>query len=339
MKLTDLLSTALLVSVSSARAVLTPRDVIADSPLLSLHKNLVDISSLSGYEREVSDYLKEYLESKSFTVETQDVPGFGGDRQNIYAYLGDSKEARTMVTSHLDTVPPFIPYKYENGTIWGRGSNDAKGSVAAQIIAVEQLIEEGSVSAGDIALLYVVGEEITGDGMEAVNELGLSWETVIFGEPTENKLAVGHKGILEFNVTAHGKAAHSGYPWLGVSANSALIKALDILDNLELPKSETLGNSTLNIGMFQGGVAVNVVSPEAHARCMVRLAGDYDETLQVIKDSLKELDVEISVKGGGYGPIDLDHEVPGFETAIMNYGTDVPHLDTEAKAYLYGPGS
>lgn len=314
-------------------------DPISASPLLSLHRSLISIPSVSGSELEVSKYLASYLTSKNFTVETQSVPGFNGDRQNIYAYIGTNRTTHTLITSHIDTVPPFIPYKAAHSTIYGRGSNDAKGSVASQVLAVEELIAAGTLHEGDISLLYVVGEEITGDGMAAVNDLGLSWNTVIFGEPTENKLAVGHKGIIKFNIVAHGKASHSGYPQLGINANSALIKALAVIDSLKLPRSETLGESTINIGLIDAGVAVNVISAKATARGMIRVAGDYDETVQILRDSVKDIPVELEVEDVGYGPVELDHDVAGFQHIICSYGTDVPHLKGEHKAYLYGPGS
>lgn len=314
-------------------------DPISTSPLLSLHRSLIEIPSLSGSEYNVAQYLLEYLTTHNFTVETHDVPGFNGDRQNIYAYLSSNRTTHTLLTSHIDTVPPFIPYKASLNTIYGRGSNDAKGSVAAQIIAVEELVADGLLDPGHVGLLFVVGEEITGDGMRAVNPLKLNWNSVIFGEPTENKLAVGHKGIIKFNVRAKGKASHSGYPHLGINANSNLIQALAVIDRLELPGSEELGDSTINIGLFQGGVAVNVISASAEARGMIRVAGDYDETVKILRESVADLPVELEIENVGYGPVSLSHDVPEFETIICSYGTDVPHLNGNHKSYLYGPGS
>jgi acetylornithine deacetylase len=103
-------------------------------------------------------------------------------------------DSRTIVTSHIDVVPPHIPYSISGNTIHGRGSNDAKGSVATQVQAVEELRAAGKLGDGDIGLLYVVGEEVNGVGMEKANDLGIKLpKTVIFGEPTELKLAVSQK--------------------------------------------------------------------------------------------------------------------------------------------------
>lgn len=284
-------------------------DPVGSSPLLTLHKNLIEIPSVTGEEGAVGEWLSQYLVSQNFTVENQEVGSNG--RQNIYAYYGKNRTTRALLTSHIDVVPPYIPYKETKNAIYGRGSSDAKGSVAAQIIAVEELKRDNQIQEGDVGLLFVVGEETVADGMHKANDLGIAWESVIFGEPTEMKLAVGHKGIGIFEVIAEGKASHSGYPHLGVNANTKLIKALHALISLELPKSEKLGESTLNVGQISGGVAANVIPAHAKAEVSIRIAGDLDETLKIIKDSLKEHDVEIKWSTPLYGPQELDHEVEG----------------------------
>ncbi|TGZ84981.1 Zn-dependent exopeptidase [Ascodesmis nigricans] len=311
------------------------------SPLLTLHEDLVSIPSVTGNETAVARFLADYLTAHNFTVETQHVSdGLEGERFNVFAYLGKERSTHMLITSHLDTVPPFIPYSSSRNTIYGRGSNDAKGSVAAQITAVEELIKEDLLHEGDISLLYVVGEETTGDGMKAANNLRVQpWKSVIFGEPTENKLAVGHKGILMFDVIAKGKASHSGYPHLGVNANSHLIQALAVLDNLELPASKLLGASTLNVGRMEGGVAYNVIPAFAKAKILVRVAADLEETIKALKESVKDLPVELEFTEVAYGPVELDYDVKGFETIVCAYGTDVANLHGEHKKYLYGPGS
>jgi acetylornithine deacetylase len=314
---------------------------VSASPLLSLHRSLVEIPSVTGDEHAVALWLVDYLKSQNFTVETQSVSGYKGDRMNVFAYVGTNRTTKTLLTSHIDTVPPFFPYTFKkaSGAIYGRGSNDAKGSVAAQITATEQLLKEGIIKEGDVSLLYVVGEEITGDGMKTANNLDIKWNTVVFGEPTENKLAVGHKGIILLNVIAKGKASHSGYPHLGVNANDHLIEALSVLNKLKLPSSSLLGESTLNVGKIEGGVAPNVISAFAKAEIAVRVAGDLDVTIKSIKDSVAELPVDLEFTHVKYGPVHLDHDVAGFQTVICSYGTDVPNLRGDHKKYLYGPGS
>ncbi|EON65010.1 hypothetical protein W97_04245 [Coniosporium apollinis CBS 100218] len=330
--------------------------------LLSLHRELVSFESITGNEYEAGQALVDYLESKHFTVERQEV---SHKRFNVLAYTGKNKYTKTLLTSHIDTVPPFIPYTHPPPThahparISGRGTVDAKACVAAQIIAVRKLLSDKSLSfpSDALSLLFVVGEETGGDGMRAFSNTlagsGHNYSTVIFGEPTEGKLASGHKGNLGFRVKVAGKAAHSGYPWLGVSANDVLIEALAILrkmaDGRRLPSSEKYGNTTLNIGTIEGGVAANVVAEKAEANIAVRVAGGTPaDSRKAVEDALAGVKKAAEGRGGrlevvwgseGYGPVDIDCDVKGFECITVNYGTDIPNLKGSHKRYLYGPGS
>ncbi|KAK7932236.1 acetylornithine deacetylase [Apiospora marii] len=273
------------------------------SELLELHQSLVEIPSVSGSEGEVGRYLQNYLEQRGYNVYAQPVKGSGGndDRHNIFAYLGDSNRTRVMLTSHIDTVPPFLPYERRGTEIWGRGTVDAKASVAAQIAAVESLRQSNEIAAeGDVALLFVVGEEDGSGGMLAANDLGLTWEAAIFGEPTELKLGRGHKGGIGVHFTAQGKAGHSGYPEQGSNAIDKLIRGLVVLQSAELPGSEEFGNTTLNVGVIQGGVADNVIPAEASAAALVRLATDrVDDTEAVIMGAVHDASPEVQVEFTG----------------------------------------
>ncbi|EMC91413.1 hypothetical protein BAUCODRAFT_152671 [Baudoinia panamericana UAMH 10762] len=329
--------------------------------LIGLHRNLTSIESISGNEKHVGEWLAATLEAQGYSVEKQVVEE-EPLRFNVLAWPGASaQDARVLVSSHIDTVPPFYPYKYDNSTtnatIFGRGSVDAKGSVAPQVIAVNKLFSEGKISPDDVALLYVVGEEIGGDGMRAANALSLKPQAVVFGEPTEGKLVSGHKGNLMVQLTAKGKAAHSGYPWLGRSAIEVLVKVLAGLMELSanLPESDKYGVTTFNLGKIQGGVAANVVAQDASASVAIRIAEGTPsfikaEVVKVVhlavqsflEDGMKPEDVvDIHFPSAGYGPIDIDHDVPGFDAITVNYGTDIPNfnLTKQQKRYLYGPGS
>lgn len=354
------------VSIVVANGIQQPLALPSDNPqttasaLLDLHKSLIEISSISGSERNVSDFLGGYLRDRGFTVEAQPVKE---GRQNIFAYSGKSRKTRVLVTSHIDTVPPFWPYERKGDEIWGRGSVDAKGSVAAQVAAVESLLQGAQISKdGDVALLFVIGEEKSGEGMRVANDLGLSWEAVVFGEPTELKLASGHKGGGVFTITAKGKAGHSGYPEQGTNAIDLLIKGLASLQQLQLPWSDEFGNTTLNIGTIQGGVASNVIPQDASATVSSRVAaGSAEELERLVQKAILEASPELEIEFlAGRGPVPIDHDIIGrsnhiyltesviclltricigFETAVMNYGTDIPHLNGDHKRYLYGPGS
>lgn len=319
------------------------------SELYSLHGDLVNIESISDNEREVGTFLESYLQVHNYTVERQYVKAAitateHSRRFNLLAYPGTKRQTRILLSSHIDTVPPFYGYELrEDHEIWGRGSVDAKACVAAQFQALQELLALGEISPDDASLLFVVGEEVGGDGMHAVNDLHMRWETVIFGEPTELKLASGHKGILILTVRAHGKAGHSGYPWLGANANHILIAALAAFQKLELPSSEKYGNSTLNIGQIQGGVAANVMAESAFAKIGIRIAGGSPEAVKhQILETVRKMDtdnMEVEFHGDGYGPVDIDHDVEGFETTTVNFGTDIPNLKGDHKRYLYGPGN
>lgn len=299
-------------------------------------------------------------------------------RYNIYAYPSSQSEPPSvLVTSHIDTVPPFIPYSIhepktqqsaskaaqlnlDDLVIAGRGTVDAKGCVATQTFAVLDTLEKNPNAR--LGLLFVVGEEIGGDGIKVFSDSALNsngaYHTVIFGEPTEAALAGGHKGMLGFEVLAHGQAAHSGYPWLGKSAVSGILPALTRVDQLGdipaseggLPSSPKYGHTTLNIGVIRAGVATNVVPASARADVAVRLAaGTPDEAREIIRravaDATRDVDADVEVDftthRESYAPQDLDTDVPGFDVITVNYGTDVPNLQVPSgvKRYLYGPGT
>ena len=354
-------------------------DIIAASPLLTLHRALCEVESITNNEKAVGKLLFSYLEAHNFSVTTQEVPQPASStikksRYNIFARPKSFREddgirrsrPRVLLTSHIDTVPPFLPYKLSTPSkssasarsdifISGRGTVDAKACVATQIHAALSLLHSSTVSASDLALLFVVSEETTGDGMlhfsgsSLYRSMAKDFKAVIFGEPTELKLASGHKGVMRVDLTAHGKAAHSGYPWLGRSANSMLIPALMVLDKLGdlapeeggLGRSEKYGNSTVNVGLIRGGVAANVVAEHAEASVLMRLAGGtIEEAREVVRRSITGMRLKVDFSQG-YGPVGLDADVDGFGVITVNYGTDVPNLAVKegVKRYLYGPGS
>jgi acetylornithine deacetylase len=348
--LLSLALTSLAAVSQSSIPELTTLDPTSSKELLHLHRKLVEIESITHNEQHVGDWLASYLKDLDYTVEKQHI---AKNRFNILAY-GKKRETTVLVSSHIDTVPPFWPYYYNetSGIIGGRGSVDAKGSVAAQIIAVQGLRKH---LFDDISLLFVVGEEQGGDGMRNFSDWkhrpSPNYDIAIFGEPTEGKLVCGHKGMLGFALKATGKAAHSGYPWLGASANDIMVEALGSLLKLRehLPWSEKYGNTTMNFGRIEGGVAANVVAETASANIATRLAaGTPDVVKGLITNALKGAKANAQQQGGdldidwaseGYAPVDIDCDLEGFETLTVNYGTDVPLLKGDHKRYLYGPGS
>ncbi|KAL8366717.1 hypothetical protein RB595_010530 [Gaeumannomyces hyphopodioides] len=340
--------------------------------LLSLHKSLVEVESITGNEQAVGEFLTRQLESWGYHTETQAIPiqsALDGAREtirfNVLAYpAASSSRAKLLVTSHIDVVPPHIPYSTDlepgadftsETTIRGRGSVDAKASVAAQLIAVRELIASKAINGSDVMFLFVVGEEVDGIGMRffsrSLQDLSPAhpgFDAVIFGEPTENKLACGHKGLITCTATAEGQAGHSGYPWLGKSANEFLMRGLLAVLDADLGSSDGFGNTTVNVGLMSGGVAANVIPKSAHASIVVRVAigpqsDGHNIVRQRIESALQDIDSEalsLSCKdGNGYGVVACNCDVEGFESIVVNYGTDVPNLAGNHTRYLYGPGS
>lgn len=338
------------------------------SDLVSLHKSLVEIPSVSGEEYDVGEFLVDYLTARGFVAQLESIPPAPNasepskPRFNVLAWPGPTRHPapKVLVSSHIDTVPPFIPYTRtdedpnSDTVIAGRGSVDAKASVAAQIIALQSLLEEGRIADAEdsVMLLYVVGEETSGDGMryfsDSRGELDPppDFKAAIFGEPTEGRLVCGHKGITGCNITAKGRAGHSGYPSLGKSATEVLMRGLVRVLDTDLGSSEEFGNTTVNVGIIDGGVAANVIPETATALVAIRVAigPELDggrivaERLQEVLRSVDEEAFEFDCKFG-YGVVKCNCDVEGFETTTVNYGTDVHNLEGNHTRYLYGPGT
>ncbi|KAG8157512.1 hypothetical protein KVR01_012554 [Diaporthe batatas] len=330
--------------------------------LLDLHKSLVDFESTTGSEAEVGDFLIEYLTGQGFTAERQTLPSSNGSavRFNVVAWpssrMGNS--SKVVVTSHIDTVPPYIPYSRDGPdpptaetVIAGRGTVDAKGSVATQVTAVMELLSAGEVTGDDVMLVYVVGEERTGDGMMHFSNITSQQpdppKAAIFGEPTEGLLACGHKGSMACTVTAHGQSGHSGYPWLFKSANEVMMRGLLEIIDTDLGTSERYGNTTTNVGLISGGIAINVVPDLSTAGIVVRIGiGPEDEGAIVVQDRIREILANVDEEAFDFtcdtrqsGAIETNCDVDGFETTVVSYGTDIPAFKGNHTRYLYGPGS
>src|SRR5437773_2382421 len=230
--------------------------------VFELTKRLIAIPSISGDEKAVALFLADYLSGIGLHVELQDAEA---DRPNVYARRG---EPEVILSTHTDTVPPYVEFREDDDFIYGRGACDAKGLIAAMVKAGEGLIE---ANVSDFGLLFVVGEEAGSPGARAANAIPNRSRYLINGEPTESKLALGSKGALRAMLRASGRAAHSAYPEMGESAVNKLLDVISDLRRIELPSDETLGATTMNIGMLKGGVAANVIPPEAEAELMFRV--------------------------------------------------------------------
>src|SRR5512146_2867501 len=233
---------------------------------IALARQLIDIESTTGREDAAAEFLAQHLEKACYVVERMPV---AEGRFNIVATPSRNSTPALFFSTHIDTVPPFIPSREDDSNIYGRGSCDAKGIIAAQVAAAEQLRTSGT----ECGLLFVVGEERDSLGATVANQHARGSNFLVNGEPTDNRLAVASKGALRVEVTAHGKMAHSAYPELGESAIEKLLDALQALRAMEFPHNPDIGPSTMNIGIIEGGRATNVIPDFAKAQILFRQVG------------------------------------------------------------------
>ena len=294
--------------------------------VVAVTSGLVDIDSTTGREGDVVLWAATLLSEAGYEVVEQVVQG---PRRNLYAAFG---KADVVFSTHLDCVPPFFPSRLDGDTLHGRGSCDAKGAAASQIAALETLRREGITNVG---LLLVVGEERGSDGAKTAQALASGSKYLINGEPTDNRLGIGTRGILRVNLKASGRAAHSSFPELGESAVEKLLDALVALRSIPVPEHDLMGRTHYTVGVLNGGVAPNVVPAAAEAEVMFRTVGD----LPALRQSLRLLEQWVNVEEVLEVPPVTMPSVPGFETATFPYTTDIPFLSSWGTPLLFGPGS
>lgn len=294
---------------------------------IALTRELVQIDSPTGQEGAVGEYLARALAGLGYAVARQEVtPG----RWNLLA----TRAAPVVVFStHLDTVPPNLPFREDATHLFGRGTADAKGIAAAQIAAAERLAAHGEQRVG---LLFVVGEEYGSDGAQAAASLGPKGRYLVNGEPTDNRLALGHKGALYVKLAARGRAAHSAYPEEGESAIERMLEALERVRRVPLPHDEVLGPGTLNVGTIKGGVRPNVIPASCEAEVLIRTVRDTRELRAAVVRAAGD---QVTVDFGWEMPSIRLRALPGFETSVVRFGTDLPFLASWGEGFLLGPGS
>lgn len=295
---------------------------------VDLARALVDIDSTTGQEHQAGHWLVEFLRGRDYDVVEQPV---SGGRFNVFARL--AQPPRVVFSTHFDCVPPFFPGREEDGLLFGRGSCDAKGILASQVAAAERLRASGETRVG---LLFLVGEERGSDGARVANECAPPGvEYLVNGEPTDNRLGAATRGVLRIRLRAKGRAAHSAFPDLGESAIDKLIDALVLVRGLELPDDPLLGRTHYSVGLIEGGVAPNVISPHASAELLFRIVGEG----RPVRERLRSVEHLVEVEEVLTMPAVKMHTVPGFDTAVFPYTTDVPFLTRWGKPLLLGPGS
>ncbi len=297
--------------------------------LFVLTRRLVDIESITPHEGAVGDFLCDELRRRGFESIKMPVEA---QRANVLATVPGHPRPEIVFSTHMDTVPPFIPSSEDDACIYGRGSCDAKGIIAAQVVASERLRGEGV----HVGLLFLVGEERDSIGARLANQHPIGAKFMINGEPTDNRLAVATKGALHVELTARGKMAHSAYPELGESAIDKLVEALHRLHEMKLPENPDVGPCTRNVGSIHGGRAPNVISDIAKADLFYRLVGPADDLRRQIEETVGSLAELIFTRETPFMRL---RTVDGLPTMVAAFTTDIPSLPNWGEPLLLGPGS
>jgi acetylornithine deacetylase len=299
--------------------------------LFELTRRLVDVDSTTGQEAEAAQFVGDYLRAMSaHAPDTLVLEDAAPNRPNVFASWG---HPCVVLSTHLDTVPPFFPSSEDATTIRGRGSCDAKGIVAAMIKTAEQLSLEGRQGFG---LLFLVGEERDSTGAQFANRHPRGSEYLINGEPTENLLALGSKGCLRVVLEGRGRMAHSAYPHLGESAIDKLVEALHRIAQIEWPADAVLGRCTSNVGTIAGGRAPNVIPDHARAELLIRLVTDSAPVRHAVDRAcagLVDVQYVLDLPAVHLGTLE------GLDTTVVSFTTDIPSLTAWGAPYLLGPGS
>lgn len=302
---------------------------------IGLTRQLCEIESTTYCEGRVGDFLAGFLAGRGWEVEKTPVEqprdGAAGPRWNVYAGIL-CQTPDLVFSTHMDTVPPYIPFTEDDEFMYGRGVSDAKGILAAQVAAAEALRAAGL----RVGMLFVSGEERDSAGAKAANLNPKGSRFLINGEPTDNRLALASKGALRAVIRSTGTMAHSAYPELGDSAVHKLVQVLDRVLKIDLPVTEGIGPSTLNIGQVNGGYAPNVIADKAEAQILVRLVSDGAPVRAALLEAAgDQAEVEFTLEI----PFQRLKAVPGLPTMIAKFTTDIPQLDNWGEPLLLGPGS
>jgi len=295
--------------------------------VVALAAELMEFESPTGGEGRAVEFAARWLVSRGWNVTVQEV---SRGRGNVWA---TKKGGGVALSTHLDTVPPYVRPSLAGDRLFGRGACDAKGIAAAMMVAADRLASSGE---DRVDLLLVVGEEKGSDGARAANHLPATSKFLINGEPTESRLATGAKGSLRVTLRTTGKAAHSAYPHLGRSAIEPMLDLLPTIRGVAWPSDPVLGHTTVNIGTIHGGTEANVIPERAESELMFRLVGDVADVKSLLERWVGD---RADIVYGSYIPAQRFHTIPGFESAPVSYTTDIPLLSRWGTPLLFGPGS
>jgi acetylornithine deacetylase len=259
---------------------------------IELLRELVAIPSVSGEEAELASFIEETARRWGLDV----VRDPNGVRIEVRGWdIGPT----FALVSHLDVVPPgsgwtrdpFIPV-IEDDRLYGRGSSDAKASVAAMLYAAKDLVESGGMDSGRLLVLLGYGEETKNTTMGAAVEAAGEIDAAVIGEPTSLDFAVAQRGLMMVDLLAQGDQRHAGYASVdGEFTNAAIVLARDLLKLEGLFDARAhplLGRATATPTMLESGVSRNVTPPVARAVLDVRSTPDWthEELAEELRRSL-----------------------------------------------------
>lgn len=298
---------------------------------INLTKEFIQIPSPTPEEAGFARYVERVLKEQGWQVERQSV---SEDRWNLFAAPAEDSRPEVVFCAHLDTVAPYIGLSEDDEYIHGRGACDDKGVMAAMITAALRLQEDEQI---DIGLLFTVGEEVDSVGAKTANEYAPeSVRYTIIGEPTDDTLIVGQKGIYLADIRTTGTSAHSAYPQLGESAVTKLLDILEAIRSQDFPKDPELGDTTVNISRLSGGDRYNVIPDAASAGLMFRVSTSTKEVEAIVRDAVgRQGTIEVLNRSEPQRMV----RIPGYEHGVVSFGSDVPYLTNWGKRLMIGPGA
>ncbi|MBW8038379.1 MAG: M20 family metallopeptidase [Planctomycetes bacterium] len=300
------------------------------------------------------------------------IDNWDGTRANVTAQVKSSgHKGALLFACHLDVVPPGAEsWKHpafaaveKDGRIYGRGSTDMKGGIAAIVTAIGQIVESGTKLQGDIILFAAAGEETDScgakrfiRGSDRLPELA----GVVLPEPTDFDIITAHRGILWLKVATFGKTAHGSTPQLGINAISSMRSVLNELENFKIrfEPHELLGECSMSINTISGGEAINVVPDKCDISIDIRTLpaqnhqdtiADFEKIFAKLKQNNPQFKAEVSIVRE-VGALETDSgcdfvrdfcsAVDITETCAVGFTTDGPHFASlGAPVVIFGPGN
>lgn len=293
---------------------------------MELFRQILEIDSTSGSERQLGEWLAEHLEAPR-----KELMEVGDGTVNLLLSWGQPK---VVFCSHMDTVPPYIPPTFLEDRVCGRGTCDAKGQFFAMYRACQRLAASGRSGFG---LLILSGEETGSWGAKAFARTPFHAPLLVVGEPTENRMVSASKGTQSYGLKFIGKPFHSGYPQFGVSAVDEFVSFMNDLRAAHFQEDSVLGATTWNVGLLHSDNPQNILSPELECRLYFRTTFATHTAVQEWMGRKASPSLEMEARGGDV-PASY-YTLPGFPSAPASFGTDAPHLTGFEKKIICGPGS